>query len=115
MIAQVEDGKVISVGGDETQPFTRGFLCTKTNHYLERLYSPDRILHPLRRVGAKGSGQFEQISFDEAIATIADRFNNIVEEFGARLFCPLVMAAIWASLLLPPWTVDFFIILVPVT
>lgn len=88
MIAKVEDGKVISVGGDEEQPFTNGFLCTKTNHYLERLYSPERILHPLRRVGAKGSGEFEQISFDEAIETIAARFKNIVQEFGAEAILP---------------------------
>ncbi|HND07990.1 MAG TPA: hypothetical protein PL012_20075, partial [Candidatus Obscuribacter sp.] len=54
MSVTVEDGRVVSVRGDESHPFTRGFLCVKTNHYLERLYSPLRLLVPQKRVGRKG-------------------------------------------------------------
>ena len=56
MRVEVEDGRAVALGGDPDHRFTQGFLCAKVNHYLERVYSPDRILHPLRRVGlASGS------------------------------------------------------------
>jgi anaerobic selenocysteine-containing dehydrogenase len=58
----VEDGRLIDVTGDPDHPMTRGGLCVKLNNYADHHYNPDRLLHPLRRVGPKGSGQFEQIS-----------------------------------------------------
>ena len=62
-IADVEDGRVVRVRGDREHPFTRGFLCQKVNNYLDdRVYHPDRLLTPLRRSGAKGSGDFEPIT-----------------------------------------------------
>ena len=69
-----ENGRVVKMGARADHPITRGFLCVKTQYYQERLYSPLRVLYPQRRVGPKGSGQFERISWDEAIATIAERF-----------------------------------------
>jgi anaerobic selenocysteine-containing dehydrogenase len=65
------------VAGDPEHPFTRGFLCAKVNRYVERTYHPDRLLHPMRRVGPKGSGKLEQITWDEALDEIATRLNEI--------------------------------------
>jgi anaerobic selenocysteine-containing dehydrogenase len=77
MLVTVENGRAVRVAGDPQHPFTRGFLCTKVNRYVERTYHPDRLLHPLRRVGPKGSGRFARIGWDEAIAEIADRLGTI--------------------------------------
>ncbi|MDX2037539.1 MAG: molybdopterin oxidoreductase family protein [Isosphaeraceae bacterium] len=77
MKVRVEDGRAVALSGDRDHPFTRGFLCTKMSRYLDRVYSPDRILEPLRRVGPKGSGRFEPMSWDEAISTITERFDSI--------------------------------------
>jgi anaerobic selenocysteine-containing dehydrogenase len=74
MLVTVTDGVVTGVKGDPEHPFTRGFLCQKMARFHERVNSPDRLLRPLRRVGPKGQGRFERIGWDEAIATIADRF-----------------------------------------
>jgi anaerobic selenocysteine-containing dehydrogenase len=77
MLVTVENGRAVRVAGDPEHPFTRGFLCTKVNRYVERTYHPDRLLHPLRRVGPKGAGRFARIGWDEAIAEIADRLGAI--------------------------------------
>jgi len=75
----VIDGRAIDIAGDPEHPTTRGTLCTKVARYLERTYSDERILHPLRRVGSKGEGRFERIGWDEALRTIAQRFKSIVD------------------------------------
>jgi len=77
MLVTVESGRAIRVAGDPEHPFTNGFLCTKVNRYVERTYHPDRLLYPMRRVGPKGTGEFERISWDDAISEIADRLNAI--------------------------------------
>lgn len=77
MLIEVEEGRATSVSGDPDHPPTQGFLCTKVTRYLERVYSPDRVLYPMRRIGAKGQGRFERISWDEALDAIADRFREI--------------------------------------
>ena len=77
MLVTVEDGRAVHVAGDPDHPFTRGFLCAKVNRYIERTYHKDRLLYPLRRTGKKGSGRFERISWDEAVAEIADRLGSI--------------------------------------
>ena len=73
----VENGRAIKVEGDPDHPTTRGVLCTKVARYLERTYSDQRVLHPLRRVGAKGEAKFERITWDDALTTIASRFSAI--------------------------------------
>src|SRR5688572_21604515 len=88
MTVEVENGRAVSLGGDHQHRFTQGFLCAKVNRYLERVYSPERILHPLRRVGPKGSGKFERITWDEALDTIAERFRAIRDELGAEAILP---------------------------
>lgn len=76
----VEDGRAVKVRGAEDHPFTHGALCTKVAHYLDRVYSPERLTHPMRRVGKKGEGRFERISWDEALDTIAKRFGEIAAD-----------------------------------
>jgi anaerobic selenocysteine-containing dehydrogenase len=88
MTVDVENGKAVAIGGDPDHRFTRGFLCAKVNQYLDRVYSPDRVLHPLRRVGAKGEGRFARISWDEALDEIAQRFRRIAGEHGAQAILP---------------------------
>ena len=73
----VEDGRAVDVAGDPDHPTTRGTLCTKVARYLERTYSSQRVLHPLKRVGRKGEGRFERIGWEEALDTIARRFKEI--------------------------------------
>src|SRR4051812_42585209 len=77
MRVTVEDGVAVDLRGDREHPFTRGFLCRKMARYLDRVYSPDRLLRPLRRVGPKGAGRFEPISWDEALDEVAARFAAI--------------------------------------
>ncbi|HEX9016312.1 MAG TPA: molybdopterin-dependent oxidoreductase, partial [Chloroflexota bacterium] len=83
LLAEVRDGKVVAVFGDPEHPVTRGVICRKVMEYPARIYGPDRILHPMKRVGPKGSGQFARISWEEAIDTIASRFAEIRDREGA--------------------------------
>jgi anaerobic selenocysteine-containing dehydrogenase len=76
----VEDGRAIKIQGAADHPTTNGFLCTKVNRYLERTYSPQRVLYPMKRVGEKGKGLFARISWDEAIETIAVKFKEIAAD-----------------------------------
>jgi anaerobic selenocysteine-containing dehydrogenase len=80
MLVTVEDGVATEIQGDPSMPFTDGTLCTKVAHYLERTYAPDRLKHPLRRIGAKGKGQFKRISWDEALDEIAARLKAAAAE-----------------------------------
>ena len=73
----VQAGRVVRIHGDPEHPPTHGVLCTKVSRYAERSYSPDRVLTPLRRVGAKGSGQFEPVGWDQALDDIAARLKAI--------------------------------------
>ena len=74
--------------GDPAHPFTRGVLCAKVNGYLAYAQSPDRLLYPLRRRGPKGRGEFERISWDDAIDEIAERFSATIREFGPEAIWP---------------------------
>ena len=73
----VQEGRVVKVQGDPEHPTTHGALCTKVSRYAERTYHAERVLHPLRRVGAKGEGRFERISWDAALSEIAARLSAI--------------------------------------
>lgn len=77
MLVTVTDGRAIEIRGDPEHPNTAGVLCTKVSRYLERTYHPNRLLHPLRRIGRKGEGRFERITWDEALSTIAGRLRTI--------------------------------------
>src|SRR5262249_40455521 len=77
LVVEVENGKAVSLRGDKNHSFTDGFLCGKVARYLERVYHPERLKHPLRRVGPKGSGQYQTITWEEALDEVADRFRTI--------------------------------------
>ena len=88
LLITVDDGKGSHLRGDPSHPVTRGFLCGKVAQYLDREYSPDRLLYPQRSVGAKGEGKFERITWDEAVDTIVKRLKSIAEEYGPEAILP---------------------------
>src|SRR6516225_7349391 len=88
MLVTIEDGRATRLRGDPAHPVTRGFLCGKVAQYLEREYSPARLLYPQRRVGRKGEGRFERIGWDEALDTIAARLKSVAAEFGPEAILP---------------------------
>lgn len=83
-----DDGRATKLRGNPDHPHTRGGLCVKVNPWLEFAADPSRLLHPLRRVGPKGSASFERISWDEALSTIAERFRSIISDHGAEAIWP---------------------------
>ena len=99
VLITIDDGRAIKVQGDPAHPVTRGFLCAKVAKYLDRVYSPDRVLYPMRRVAAKGipadqatsasqKNVWQRISWDEALAAIAERFQHVAAEFGSESILP---------------------------
>jgi len=98
VLITVEDGRATKIKGDPAHPVTRGFLCAKVAKYLDRVYSPDRILYPMRRVepkglrtageGARATQEWRRITWDEALEEITSRFKNIVAEFGSEAILP---------------------------
>jgi anaerobic selenocysteine-containing dehydrogenase len=87
-IVEVENGQAEKLYGNPDHPFTRGSLCGKVNHYLERVYHRDRVLYPLRRVGKKGEAKFERVSWETALADVATRWHKIIAESGAEAILP---------------------------
>jgi anaerobic selenocysteine-containing dehydrogenase len=96
VLITVEDGRATKVQGDPAHPVTRGFLCAKVAKYLDRVYSPDRVLYPMRRVAPKGlCGKdtpvrevLQRISWDEAVDEITQKFKSIIAEFGPEAILP---------------------------
>ncbi len=84
----VENGVAVKLRGNSEHPFSQGELCPKVNRFLERVYSPERILYPLARTGPKGSGEFRQISWDEALGLVAERIHNVIDNFGGEAVMP---------------------------
>ena len=93
VLITVENGRAVRIQGDPSHPVTRGFLCAKVAKYLDRVYSPERVLYPMGRTKPKGSGQkdardFRRISWDEALTEIIARFRKISAEFGSEAILP---------------------------
>ena len=106
VLITVEDGRATRIQGDPEHPVTRGFLCAKVAKYLDRVYSPERVLHPLRRIapkgpeiggrkrcsgtgaGTPGEAVWQRVSWDEALDEIASRFRVIANEFGSEAILP---------------------------
>ena len=96
VLITIDDGRAIKVKGDPAHPVTQGFLCAKVAKYLDRVYSPDRVLYPMRRIAPKGvstsgsgiSDAWQRISWDEALGTITGRFRQITRDFGSEAILP---------------------------
>jgi anaerobic selenocysteine-containing dehydrogenase len=93
VLITVEDGRATRIQGDPSHPVTQGFLCAKVAKYLDRVYSPGRVLYPMRRVAPKGGGNkdardFRRISWDQALSEIAARFESVAAEFGSEAILP---------------------------
>jgi len=93
VLITVRDGRATKIQGDSAHPVTRGFLCAKVAKYLDRVYSPDRVLYPMKRVAAKGpaangSRVWQRIGWDEALAEIARRFREVSAAFGSEAILP---------------------------
>src|SRR5438270_2928498 len=95
VLITVEDGKAVKLQGDSRHPMTRGFLCAKVTKYLDRVYSPDRLLYPMkRRAGVpkgpktRGPAAFERITWDEAIETVTNKLAATAKEFGPESILP---------------------------
>jgi anaerobic selenocysteine-containing dehydrogenase len=86
----VKQGEAVALRGDPHHPYTRGSLCNKVADYLSYTRSPERLLHPLRRVGPKGSGELIRISWDEALETVAARLGEAIERHGGEAIWPYV-------------------------
>jgi anaerobic selenocysteine-containing dehydrogenase len=88
-VTEVRDGRAVSFGAASDHPITQGWLCAKVRPYLERVYHPDRLLYPMRRVGPKGAAaEWRRISWDDAIGEITDRWKAIIAEHGAAAILP---------------------------
>src|SRR6202049_3241421 len=88
LLVHVEDDRATRLRGNPDHPVTRGFLCGKVAQYLEREYSPERLLYPRKRIGKKGEGRFERIGWDEALDTIAKKLGSAADEFGPESILP---------------------------
>jgi anaerobic selenocysteine-containing dehydrogenase len=88
LITEVENGRAVKFYGDPDHPITQGWLCAKVRPYLDHVYHPDRLHYPLRRVGPKGGGHWERISWDQALAEIAARWQAIIREYGPEAILP---------------------------
>jgi anaerobic selenocysteine-containing dehydrogenase len=78
----------VKLRGNPEHPYSAGELCPKVNRFLDRVYSPDRLLHPMRRVGPKGEGRFEPITWDDALTEIAEQLHAVIAEHGAEAVLP---------------------------
>jgi anaerobic selenocysteine-containing dehydrogenase len=87
-VATVDGQRAVRLRGNPDHPYSRGELCPKVNGFLDRVYHPDRLLHPLKRTGSKGEGRFERISWDEALALIGNRLAEILENHGGEAILP---------------------------
>ncbi len=88
LLINVENGRGSRLRGDPEHPITRGFLCGKVAQYLEREYSAERLLYPMKRTGSKGEGRFVRISWDQALDAISEHLRRVAAEFGPEAILP---------------------------
>ncbi|WP_038055261.1 molybdopterin oxidoreductase family protein [Thermus amyloliquefaciens] len=86
LLLTFREGRLVGVEGDPRHPVTRGFACAKTYRYPERVR--ERLLHPLRRVGRKGEGRFQRVSWEEALGEIAERLKAVLDAHGGEAVLP---------------------------
>ncbi|MEO1084822.1 MAG: molybdopterin-dependent oxidoreductase, partial [Acidobacteriota bacterium] len=85
---QVTEGRVTKIDGNRRNPVTAGYICSKVRRFDRHVYGPDRIMTPLRRVGAKGEGSFEPIPWDEALAEVTAQLRQVADEHGGEAILP---------------------------
>ncbi len=88
VLTEVRDGRAVGFRGDPDNPITRGWLCNKVRPYLDHVYHPGRLTYPLRRVGPKGGGQWQRISWTDALEEIGSRWRSIIGASGAEAILP---------------------------
>lgn len=88
LVTEVENGRIVNFYGDPDHPVTEGWLCAKVRPYPDHVYHPDRLHYPLRRVGPKGSGQWQPISWEAAIGEIGQHWREIIANYGAEAILP---------------------------
>lgn len=88
LLLHKEKGKIVKVTGNPEHPITKGAICNKVRNMTERVYDPERVLYPLKRVGPKGEGRFERISWEEAVDTITGRFKELIRTDGPESILP---------------------------
>jgi thiosulfate reductase/polysulfide reductase chain A len=98
VLAQVKNGRVVEIKGDPEHPSSKGALCPRGLSALELLYHPDRLNYPLKRVGMRGEGKWQRITWDEALDTISERFTAIKERYGPEAICITNGAALYHNL-----------------
>lgn len=104
-IVTTENGKAVALEGDPEHPYTRGTLCEKMDAFLtDVVYNPERVLHPLRRVGARGEGRFERVSWDAALDDVAARLQRVIAEHGAEAILPYSFAGTMG--MVQGWSLD---------
>lgn len=87
-VATVQDGRAVKLRGNPDHPFSRGELCPKVNRFIDRVYSPDRILSPLVRTGPKGEARFERATWDDALTMVAERVQTVLDAWGGEAVLP---------------------------
>jgi anaerobic selenocysteine-containing dehydrogenase len=98
LTVSVDDGHIVEVRGSDAVPYTAGVICNKVARDMgDFVHGPRRLLHPLRRVGPKGSGQFERVSWVQALDEIHQRVSDIAGRWGPQAVMPLNMPARTAS------------------
>ena len=89
LAVEVEDGRVVSVEGDERNPLTQGFACGKVRGFTRHMYGPERVRTPLIRTGPKGAGEFRAAGWDEALDLVARRIEETRREHGGEAILPV--------------------------
>jgi len=85
---EVHNGKISKISGTRDHPVTNGFICSKVSNFAKRLYHKDRLLYPMKRIGKKGEGKFERLSWDEALHEIVEKYHEIIKECGSEAILP---------------------------
>jgi anaerobic selenocysteine-containing dehydrogenase len=97
VLAQVKDGRVVRIEGDPDHPWSKGALCPKGLSGIELLYHPDRLNYPMKRIGKRGEGKWQRISWNEALDTISFRLDEIKEKSGPEAICMATGAGLYAN------------------
>ncbi|MFZ9156471.1 MAG: molybdopterin-containing oxidoreductase family protein [Ilumatobacteraceae bacterium] len=84
----VDDGVAVKMRGNPEHPYSQGELCPKVNRFVDRVYSPDRVLRPLVRTGRKGAAEFRETTWEEALGIVADRLHEIIARDGGEAIMP---------------------------